>query len=252
MAGLTRMASEPDSLIAAVRAGASASVTAMATTLGITRGGDRWATTVAAGIHTTVGARGAAPRLRMSTVFGATPLTRAPAQLGPIRTPGIMGPLLVELTTTRKPAGARWAAAVTTPTFTPATPTVIAAAQLTIRTRALSRVAAPATLATSTAVRAQRIAVVSRTTPTRTLVLPPGRTTSTQERTAPSTATIAIPAIGPVIVATAGKTSTGPNPNCRVNSERAPKVYNVPRTSDPHVQVAAPAWAVAVGVRPAD
>jgi hypothetical protein len=29
-------------------------------------------------------------------------------------------------------------------------------------------------------------------------------------------------------------------------------VHNVPRTSDPHVQVAAPAWAVVVGVRPAD
>src|SRR5215467_4416180 len=89
MAGPTHMAWVQGSLIARIPDGASASAMGMATILG-TPGGDPWATTDAAGIRITGGARGVEPQLLTSTEFGATQRTRAPERLGQILTPGIM------------------------------------------------------------------------------------------------------------------------------------------------------------------
>src|SRR6476646_945422 len=72
MAGRIRTVWERASHIALIPDGALASVMDMATIPGITRGGDRWAITAVAGIHTTDGAHGAEPQSRMCTGCGAT------------------------------------------------------------------------------------------------------------------------------------------------------------------------------------
>ncbi len=104
MAGRTPTALAPDSPGRRPPAGASASVTATLTIPGITRGGDRWAITDTAGIPTTDGERGAAPRSPTSTACGATPPTPAPERPGPIPTPATTARLLAARTTTRRPA----------------------------------------------------------------------------------------------------------------------------------------------------
>src|SRR3954465_3548636 len=116
--------------------GVSALATAIATTLTILiiHGGARWATTDVAGTRTTGGVPGGELRLRMSTVVGATPLTRGQPRRGQILTREIMARRAGGRHTTRRTAGSRQAVADITPTSIQAIPSGIVVAPFTIRT----------------------------------------------------------------------------------------------------------------------
>src|ERR1700756_5423058 len=121
---VSRTAKTPD--------GASASV--MGTIIpGITRGGDPWVITDAAGIRITDGARGAGPRWRTSMESGAIRRIHAPRRLGRIRIRAIMGLRAVAPTTTHKQAGRLSQGADTTPISTRGTLTGTAGAASTTR-----------------------------------------------------------------------------------------------------------------------
>src|SRR5438270_9428560 len=107
------MESELDSRGQKSPVGVLGSVTAIATTLTILiiRGGGRWATTDVAGTRTTGGEPGAELRLRMSTVDGATQLSRGRPRPGQMRTRGIMARPDGAGHTTQRTAGAREAGA---------------------------------------------------------------------------------------------------------------------------------------------
>src|SRR5215472_1481802 len=194
-----------------------------ATILGITRGGGQWATTDVAGIRITDGGRGAEPPSPMYTESGAIQHIRAREQPGQIPTPGITElPAVVPITTPR-PAGAQLRDVVTTPTSTLGTPLAIAAVQPTTRTLELWLGAARDMLATSIAAKAQQIAGVSYTTPTRMRVSLLGRTTSMRARTGPCTATIGIAVVGRAIAATAGNRWTSHNQRCEPSKKCEPR-----------------------------
>src|SRR5438552_11653353 len=89
-AGLIPTVLAQGSVTAATQAGVSASATGMATIPGITRGGDPWVITVAAGIPTSDGVRGAARRSPMCTASGAIRPIPEREQHGQIRTPETM------------------------------------------------------------------------------------------------------------------------------------------------------------------
>src|SRR5271165_1399684 len=188
-AGPTPTVWEQDSPTAPHPVGALVSGTGTATIRITTPGGDRWATTDAAGIRITDGAPGAAQRSPTCTESGATRRIRARARPGPIHTLETTEPPAAVPTTTHRPAGRQLPAAALTPTSIPATQPGIVAERPIIRTQASSREEELDTLGTSTPARARPDVVALPTTRTRMPALLPARTTSTQAKTARCTVT---------------------------------------------------------------
>jgi hypothetical protein len=75
-------------------------------------------------------------------------------------------------------------------------------------------------------------AAASFITPTQTLVLLPGKTTFSQEKTELFTATTGKMAVGQAIVETGGSPSIGRSQNCRISKNCATKARNAHRTSN--------------------
>ena len=149
--------------------GASASATDIPTIPGITRGGDRWATTDTAGIPITAGEHGEGPRSPMFTEYGATRHTPVPERPGQIPIPEITEQPPAAPTTTPRPAGPPSRVAAPTPTFTPATRLAIAAVRPITPTPGSSLAAVRDMRAISTAAKAPPDAAASPTTRTREL-----------------------------------------------------------------------------------
>src|SRR5581483_2989192 len=115
----THMALVLDSTGQTTRAGASDLATDTVITLCTIRGGVRWPTTDAVGIHTTVGARGAGRLRPMYMVGGETPRIRGLQRHGQILTRAAMAPRAEAPLTIPKLEGLLLAAGDTTAMFTP-------------------------------------------------------------------------------------------------------------------------------------
>ena len=222
---------------------------AMATIPGITRGGDRWATTDTAGIRITVGVRGAVRQLPTCTEFGATPPTRVRRRHGPTLTPETTEQPRVAPTITLRPAGPQSPVAAPIPTSTPAILLAIAVARPITRTPASWQAAEQDTPATSIPARARQDAADSPTTPTPALGWRQGKTMSTPARMERCTATIVTAAAGRATAAAAGSPPPSRTPICNVSNRCALRARSGRTTSTPWVARgwAAHAWAVAAG-----
>src|SRR5271166_3940518 len=240
-AGPTPTVWEQDSPTARHRVGALVSGMGTATIRITTRGGDRWATTDAAGIRITAGAEQRSPTC---TESGATRRIRARARPGPIHTLETTEPPAAVPTTTHRPAGRQLPAAALTPTSIPATQPGIVAERPIIRTQASSREEELDTLGTSTPARARPDVVALPTTRTRMPGLLPARTTSTQAKTARCTVITGTAAAGRPTAAADGSQPPSRMQICSASNRCARKEQSVPRTSTPRaVTAVAPVWA---------
>src|SRR5271165_6791583 len=216
-AGPTPTVWEQDLPTAPHPGGVSASDMGTATIRIITRGGDRWATTDAAGIRITDGAPGAEQRSPTCMESGATRRIRARARPGPIHTLETTEPPAAVPTTTRRPAGRQLPAAALTPTSIPATQPGIAAERPIIRTQASSQEAELDTLGTSTPAKTARCTVITGTA-----------------------------AAGRPTAAADGSQPPSRMQICSASNRCARKEQSVPRTSTPRaVTAVAPVWAAA-------